>query len=308
MHLSRLRAPRALLATALLLGLSAAQAQTPIDESRPLAADGAVEISNLKGSIRVTGGTAEGLKLSGELGEDAKLVIREQGRGRVEIEVEYPNRSGWGWGGGSGGDTHLVLEMPTGATLEATSVSADIEVRSVSGAELSLESVSGSLVLADSDPRSLQLATVSGSQRIESGARAIESESVSGEVRITASAADELRAETVSGDLQLSLAQPVRELRVETVSGSARIETGLAPGGSLRAETLSGKLEITLPQGTSARLNAESFSGRIRSAVGEVETAEYGPGSSLQTTLGDGDGRVQLETFSGGMEIRLGGR
>ena len=53
------------------------------------------------------------------------------------------------------------------------------------------------------------------------------------------------------------------------------------------------------------RLEASSFSGRIRSDIGTVETAEHGPGRSLQARAGAGDASVRVETFSGSIDLRL---
>jgi len=300
-----------LLAAAVLAPAGPVVAQQTIDETRTLAADARVEVHNVKGSIRISAGSDDRLRLTGQLGKDAKLDVEGDDPDSLKIEVDYPNSSGWGWGwggGGSGGDTHLVLELPRGVQLEVSAVSAEVEIRGISGSRLEAETVSGSLVLSDSAPGKLELSTVSGALRADTGAEAIQLESVSGELRVVASRARTLRAETVSGDLEVELAQPAQDLRLETVSGSARLVGGPAPGGSLRAETLSGRLRLELPAGTSARISAESFSGRIRSAVGEVEKAEFGPGSSLSGQIGEGSARIQLETFSGDLDLRIEGR
>ena len=51
-------------------------------------------------------------------------------------------------------------------------------------------------------------------------------------------------------------------------------------------------------------MRASSFSGSIRSDFGSVKEPEHGPGSSLETTNGSGEGQVKIETFSGDIEIR----
>lgn len=296
------------LSLSLLCGLSLAQAQTALDESRTLAADARVSISNVKGSIQVVGGQSDTLRLRGELGQDAKLKPIGNDPRNLKIEVEYPNSSGWGWGAARGGDTRLEIELPRGVALEVDAVSARIDIRGVSGERIKAASVSGRIELHDSAPQRLQVETVSGSQRIDSGAPAIELESVSGAIEIDARAADSLRAEAVSGAIDVRLQQPIHDLRMETVSGRVRVIGGPRADGSLRIETLSGALRLELPADTSARIEAESFSGRIRSPVGEVERPEFGPGSSLSAQLGDGRARIQLETFSGGLDISLQGQ
>ena len=82
----------------------------------------------------------------------------------------------------------------------------------------------------------------------------------------------------------------LQAIDASVVSGDVELEAALADGGRLAAETLSGQLRISLPKDTSARLRASSFSGSIKSDAGTVEKEEYGPGSSLKATLGDGKG------------------
>lgn len=294
-------------ALTLALALPCAHAQSAINETRPLSADARVEVHNLKGSIRIVGTTDNELRVRGELGDQAELKAIGNNADSVEVRVEYPNSSGWGWGG-RGGDTRLVVEVPVGVQLDVSAVSADIDISGVSGEQLVAESVSGNIEVRDSAPQRLSLSTVSGSQKVESAAAKLQLESVSGEISLQASKADQLSMETVSGAVDIVLAQPAREIRIETVSGSASLRGGPSDSGTLRAETLSGRLRIELPAATSARISAESFSGRIRSAVGTVEKESFGPGSSLRAELGAGGGRIQVETFSGALDILVDGR
>ncbi|SDD62717.1 DUF4097 family beta strand repeat-containing protein [Aquimonas voraii] len=296
------------LALSLLAALPCASAQTAINETRTLSADARVSVSNVKGSIRVVGGEGSTLRLRGQLGEDAELKLSADDPESVSIEIEYPNSSGWGWGGGAGGDTDLQIELPRDARLEVEAVSATVDVRGMNGRSLKISAVSGEVDLRDSAPQQLELETVSGGQRIQTGASELDLESVSGSIEVEASAARRLRAEAVSGDVDVRLQQRIEELRIETVSGAVRASAGPSAGGLLRIETLSGALRLELPADTSARIEAESFSGRIRSPVGEVEREDYGPGSSLDATLGGGESRIRLETFSGAIDLSLQGR
>ncbi|MFN7782338.1 MAG: DUF4097 family beta strand repeat-containing protein [Lysobacterales bacterium] len=296
------------LALGLLAALPCASAQTPIDETRTLSSDARVSVSNIKGSIRIVGVEGSTLRLRGQLGENAELKLSADDPEAVSIEIEYPSSSGWGWGVSSGGDTDLEIELPNDARLDVEAVSASIDVRGVSGRSLKIGAVSGDVDVRDSAPQRLDLETVSGGQRIRTGASEIDLASVSGSIEVEANAALRLRAEAVSGSVDLRLPQPIDELRVETVSGEVRASAGPSASGLLRIETLSGALRLELPAATSARIEAESFSGRIRSPVGEVVREDYGPGSSLDASLGDGAARIRLETFSGAIDLSVQGR
>jgi DUF4097 and DUF4098 domain-containing protein YvlB len=111
--------------------------------------------------------------------------------------------------------------------------------------------------------------------------------------------------ESVSGNIEIG-AKTLDRLESNSVSGDTRLTFGLRPGGSVKAETLSGELELNMPRATSAKLKVETFSGDISSPSGRVEHEEHGPGATLDATLGDGRGDINLESFSGDVRIRLG--
>ena len=71
--------------------------------------------------------------------------------------------------------------------------------------------------------------------------------------------------------------------------------------GSQKIHTFSGEIDLS---GTWASINAETFSGRIRSDFGVVKQPEYGPGSSLDAQVGDGDAQIVAKSFSGNVDIR----
>ena len=234
-------------------------AQSPIDESRPLAADGRVTIENMKGRVTVRTWDQPRVRITGSLGEGVEKLDIDGGNQALSIHVRYPETGGW-FSRDRSGPTMLEVTLPARASVSVEGVSADIDVAGTGGRRLQLESVSG-------------------------------------DVLVRAARADEVRLESVSGDVDAEVES--RDIGVESVSGDAKLDTGLAAGGSIDAESVSGDLTLTLPADSSARRRVESFSGSIRSPVGRVETEEYGPGSHLDARLGAGNGEIRIETFSG---------
>jgi DUF4097 and DUF4098 domain-containing protein YvlB len=292
----------------LLLVPPAAGAATTINERRAVAADAVIEVNNVAGSIRVRGSDRSDVHVTGKVGEGANGLVIEGDARRLQIRIDYP-RSGGGWGGWWGGgvksDSVLEVEVPHGVELKVGSVSASIEVSGISGRRAELESVSGRVTFAGG-PDVLAVESVSGAINVESqGIRELTVETVSGRAAVAGPVGERLRAESVSGRLQLSPVGPLASVQASVVSGGIELSTALVPTGRLSAESLSGSLTVTLPRATSARLEASSFSGSIRSDAGTVEKESFGPGSSLKTTLGGGDGHVRLETFSGALRLRL---
>jgi hypothetical protein len=299
---------RPTLSLALLLSLAcgaACAAQTPIDETRPLDADARLSVSNVKGRITVTAWDRNEVHVEGYVGEGTEGLEITGNAANLSVKVKYPENGGWfgGWGSKDSGESELRVSAPAGVTLKVEAVSAEVDVTGIRGAQLSVENVSGD-VTVDSQARDVEINTVSGSQHLTLHANDLSAESVSGDVEIRGELGGRIDLEAVSGNLRVDSSSAAKSLTAGVVSGDVELRIGLQPGGRLRAESLSGDLDVVLPTSTSASLSASSFTGTIKSFAGEVETEEHGPGSSLDTKLGSGDGSIELETFSGDLTVR----
>lgn len=297
--------------TALIVGLGAtglAWAGTPVDDVRPLDAEGRVRIENLKGRIQVRTWDRAEVRVTGTLGEGVERLAIEGDAGNLSIRVVYPDaRGGWfnWWGdGGRAGPSSIEVTLPQRAEVGVESVSAGIDIRGVAGRRLKAETVSGD-IQAEGAPAEAEFEAVSGSLRLNLDRSQLSAETVSGNIRVEGRPGGRISLETVSGDIDLS-AGTVQRLDASSVSGGLSLAPeALAGGGRIEAETLSGKLELTLPASTSARLSVSTFSGDIRSDAGEVKRPRHGPGASLEATLGAGAGDIRLESFSGSVRFRL---
>jgi len=291
-----------------LLPASLPAAERPISESRAVAPNAQIEIGNVRGRVEVEAWDRDSIEISGTLAEGAKGLLIEGDERRLSVKVDHPHSGGgrgwfgW-WGGDQVGDSLLLVKLPRTAGLEVNTVSADIKVADVAGERMALKSVSGS-VQQRGDPGQLEISTVSGSQRSETSARQVTLETVSGRIELAGGSPDSLRAESVSGSLKLRLGSVPGSVNAESVSGGIHLGAG-ALTGRIQIESMSGSVSLELPADASARLQVSSFSGSIDSQAGQVERRRYGPGASLTHTLGGGEANVSVETFSGGVRIRL---
>jgi DUF4097 and DUF4098 domain-containing protein YvlB len=282
-----------------------AAASTPINQSRPLAADGHLSVSNVSGRISITTWDQPTVQLTGSLGDGVEKLVVDGDARSLTIEVRYPEHDG-GWFGGKRTrvePTILVLKVPRRASLDLEAVSADIDVEGTRGRQLDIDSVSGDVRVTKSAVAEASFENVSGDLDLWIDSAQVDAETVSGDLRLHGALTGEIDVESVSGNIALA-GRRLRRLEVSTVSGDADISVGLEPGASLSADTVSGTLSLALPANTGARLHAESFSGDIDSPVGRVETEDHGPGSSLDARMGDGKAEVRLESFSGDIRIR----
>ncbi len=287
-----------ILSTALLLFLPAAlAAQSEIERTVPARPDGLVTITNVAGSVVVTGWDRDEVEITGTLGRGVEELDIESGGRSVEIEVELVHRSR-----GRDANADLEIRVPRGSELDIEVVSAEVEIMEVTG-EVTIESVSGA-VDVEGQPKELDVESVSGSIEIDAETEKVTIESVSGGIHL-AGTMREIEAATVSGRIEIETGE-LRSAELETTSGGVEIFGSLAAGAEVDVESHSGSVDLGLPSSTSARFEVATFSGRITNVLGPPpDRNRYGPGKELDFEVGGGSARVKIDTFSGSVTLRL---
>lgn len=297
-----MHATQSILLSALLLHTShLALAGTPINETRPVNSDAHIEVSNVQGAVTINAWDKPQISISGTLGEGSKALSVEGDAAHLVVKVEVPHSLNmFNWGGARIEDTVLDIKVPPNVELSIDVVSAEVSLSGVAGRALSIDSVSGDLKL-DSGAGELDIDSVSGDVDLKGQAKRAHLETVSGDLHAHGVKGD-LSFETVSGDITIE-AVSYSDLNAGTVSGNIDIQGRPEKNAHLDIETMSGDVHIAVPTDLSARIRAESFSGRLRSDFGQVQEEEHGPGSHLDTTVGSGDARISVESFSGNVNI-----
>jgi DUF4097 and DUF4098 domain-containing protein YvlB len=284
------------LALAFALGAPAAQADE-VNEIMDAAADGIVVVSNVAGSVEISGWTRNQVEVTGDLGSRVEELIFERDGDEILIKVKVPRNNN----GGISSD--LEISIPVASSLQVQTVSADIEVSDVEG-EQELESVSGDVV-TEAHARDIELSSVSGDVEVQGDRQDIRSRlsTVSGDVDAD-SLAGEFAAESVSGDIA-AINGSFERARLETVNGDVTYHAALLDGGRLDIETINGTVDVEFDGDVSARFDIETFNGSIRNCFGpdSVRTSKYAPGRELKFTEGDGSGRVTINTLNGSLTL-----
>lgn len=285
---------------AALVPWSQVHAGRAIEERRAADPQGEIEIVNVAGKVQVDGWDRSEVEVSGTAGEDVERVDVTTAGSRTTIHVTPRSAHSWGADGGA----NLVVHVPVKCSLTATLVSADFSVTGVMG-NLKLQSVSGNLTGdAGSD---LRASTVSGDVRLAGrGAKEIEVKTISGDIRLTGGGGD-VDVATVSGAAVLDLAD-VSRARFKSVSGDMTVALALVQGGRIEAESVSGGISLRFAATPAAEFDVQSFSGNIRNCFGPTPVeSQYGPGSRLQFTNGEGHGRVHIDTKNGDVKLCVKG-
>jgi DUF4097 and DUF4098 domain-containing protein YvlB len=288
-----------LLAPLMLVASAAVCASSDRDFDRTVAAQpqGVVDISNVAGSVDVRAWDRAEVAVHAELGESVERVDVNTEGGRTIIKVVLPHNSG------HHGEATLHVQIPKGSELDVSAVSADVTTSGVQGMQR-LSAVSGD-VSAELYGGDLELKTVSGDVHLKGHGQAakLHMSTVSGDMHLEHGAGD-LEAGTVSGTLVATL-DTARSVRVRSTSGDLRFDGRLTRGASFDASTVSGDLNVRASAEGGYAYEVTSFSGDITDCFGaKAERAsQYGPGSVLQGTRGEGAGHVRLKTMSGDVQL-----
>ena len=185
------------------------------------------------------------------------------------------------------------VSLDTGSgSLTVSGVNGDVIADTGSG-PITLDGISGSALTADTGSGSIRLGDISVARvRVDTG---------SGRIAGSALSAEEVVLDTGSGRIEV---QDLAAARISCDSGSGAVRLGLAADvDRLLVETGSGAVAVTVPAGFGAALELGSGSGRVSVDVPETRVAEA-KRRYFRGTVGDGEGRVVIETGSGGISVR----
>jgi lia operon protein LiaG len=237
------------------------------------------------------------------------------GTGRTGIGLRRVNVTGSGRGSEAWADVRILV--PAGRTLAVHQAIGRVEIADVEGdllvnggsvrvntagtrGSLDVDTGSGSVSVTNADG-DLRVDTGSGSVQVSgvSGGRVV-LDTGSGSVRGSDVRAGELVIDTGSGSVAVD-GVAARRAVVDTGSGSVRL--GLASRvDDLLIDTGSGSVALTVPPDFGADVRISTGSGGIN--VGVPATVRRSVRSRYEGTVGDGRGRVVIDTGSGGVRIQ----
>jgi len=208
-------------------------------------------ISNVNGSITVTGGSGDSVEVLAikkadnqkEL-DEIEIVISERSS-EITIETELGESDGWWSHGGSGGQVTYEITVPSGITLDSVeTVNGNVDISGVTG-KVVAESVNGDLDISNL-AGDVRLSTVNGG--IEADFDKLEGD-------------QSVKAETVNGRVTLVLPDDADcEISADTLNGGINAKDfGLDADKGFVGSDLNGKIGSG-----SARVNIDTVNGGIK--------------------------------------------
>lgn len=280
--------------------------------------DAALDLQNLSGDVRVTGGSGDQIRIDAvksvrsrgsddakRLLDDLRIEVTQVGS-RVEVRTIHPRTSGR-----SSGSVDYTITVPSSTAVSVKTVSGDVSVGSVNG-EVRAETISGDLQVS-ATPNLAVAKTVSGdvTARDIGASTTLTLSTVSGTVIAAALKGRSLDAGTVSGDVQLSGVE-VERLSAKSVSGNLEFDGPLVRGGRYEFNSHSGDIRVLVDGKTGFELDATTFSGSIRSDFpitlrstpdndrdGRGRSSRGASNRTIRGAFGDASAVIAVRTFSG---------
>lgn len=266
----------------------------PVNERRPLNADGRVLINDVAGTVVVSAWDRNEVLATGTLGYGVERLDVSGDPSSLSFVVKLPKHSH------NVGETDLRLMVPAGARVEVETVSADVSVQGVRG-PLKISTVSGD-VGVDVKSEEVAVQTVSGDLILRAPSKSTQTNTVSGDLHLSG-LEGKLAAESVSGNLSVTGTR-FSEMKLKSVSGDMGLDASFAPEAKVVGETLSGNITLHVPGDVSGTAMVKSFSGEANCDVSNASMSTASKGKKREFVFGDGKGvSLELSTFSGDVRI-----
>ncbi len=238
--------------------------------------------------------------------DQARVQLHATGEGAGHIDVARagstvrlePESRRWGE---RDIDYELTIPATMGIRLSGTDTDVDI---SGAGADVSVESVGGDIRVSGGNGV-IGLRSVQGSVTLSGARGRIGAHSVSDDVRLS-DIVGEVRAETISGDIVLDGVDS-NSVTASTVSGDVDFRGGMRRDGRYSLTSHSGDLTLRLPDRPDATVSVSTFSGDFDTEFPVQLSGSRQRGRQFTFTLGSGSARLELESFSGDIELKRGG-
>jgi len=251
------------------------------------------ELNSVSGSVKIVA-----------WGRPQIRVVAEADGARVDIDASESSVSVHTVPRRGEGDVDFTITVPANTALEVHAISADVEVNGVCG-EATLGSISGGVTLRCGNG-DVQIESVSGDVQASDVRGHLEINSTSGDVDVRAVHGD-VSARSVSGDVSLDRVDG-QDVRAETVSGDIGFSGPIHDGGRYAFHSHSGDLTVRPEGDLSASVSVSTFSGDMESDWPMTINPGGGPvhPREWEFTVGAGSARMSLESFSGTIYLRRG--
>lgn len=249
-----------------------------------------LHVNNFGGEIAVTGWGKNAVRIEAEHSPRIQVRVDETS---ANLDVSAVSRRG------IPGRVDFKISVPVWMPLELSGVYTDISVEGTKN-DVAAETVKGDVRLKGGEGY-IKLSSVQGEVVVEGARGRLELTSVNEGVTVT-DVEGELTAEAVNGDVSLAGVRS-RMIEVATVNGDVHFIGGVMDDGRYRFSSHTGDIDVQVPESSSATVSVSTFNGEFESDF-PILLSESRKGKRFSFALGNGNARVDLETFQGTIRLR----
>ncbi len=273
----------------------------PLEQTYEVEPDVRVDVEIMSGKIELRGIDANQVRVR------ARGQLRVDGS-RRRVSLRAPHAGWFAWKHPA--EVEVEIELPRKSRITARTINGGIRAEGVEG-ELDLHAANGAIEVKGA-PEEAYLETMNAAIKFEGERSEVVAKTLNGEIELKG-VSGEVEAHTVSGRIRVE-GEQLERADLRTMAGEIELDSSLAKGARVNARSFSGPVKLRLPEGTSARFDVQSYSGGIESdfssrLAGDEPGhgfANRGPGRPFSFVVGEGDARISIESFSGGVEIEKG--
>lgn len=266
-----------------------------IDRSLSVDPKGELHIEITDGAVDIEVWNKSEIKIEGSISRKPDEFVFETHGNNTRVELSGNHNSWWG---NDSASAELMIYIPQETVVIADGVSVSFSFDGIKR-RVRANTISGNISLKNGNGK-IDLNSVSGDIQVSDSVGKFDLASVSGDIDVNGDA-KYFDASTVSGSIEADVGM-VDRIEVETVSGDIELELGLLEGARLEGDTVSGDIEITFSNGKiNSAFDIETGpGGRVKNRLsGDRMNENMRFSGSLNFSLGNGDGSVNLETMSG---------
>lgn len=229
-----------------------------------------------------------------------QIRVQADHSSRSEIEVDVRGQVVEVSTRGRRGMTSLVdytITVPASMAIDVGGMYSEISIEGVK-ASVKAQTLEGDITLKGG-VESVNLSTVNGKIDVSGARGRVELHAVSEGV-VAADIQGDLVIESVSGDIDLRRID-AKSVDAQTISGEIIFEGRLVDAGSYTFSSHSGDVTLAVPEASNATLTLSSASGEMNSSFALKAERETRRRHSYR--LGTGSAMVDVETFSGDLEL-----
>lgn len=218
---------------------------------------------------------------------DATEIEYKEESGGHRVRVHVPTNKNLWKKLSRGGAVRIRVVAPSGASLEASTASADVKLSGTFGA-VEVKTASGDVAAADATAETTRVMTASGETRFGRSVSKTDMGSASGNITV-AETGGSAAMKTMSGNLTLEHAQG--NVRASTMSGDVFL--GGLSTGTVAANSMSGDVVMDVVPGVRVWMDLSTLSGQAQSELDEGDQTTGEAQLHLRASTKSGDVRVR---------------